>query len=128
MYNRARSNLELTREKLEHTRNFFEKEDWPETVHFIWVVFENCINIIKDVKNNRPLYEHRAKVDLFSVYYGLNHLKKDYSLAFSLLLRLRIRADFGDYSNAPLLPPKGKIKEYLKLAEELFAETAEMLR
>lgn len=122
MSERAKENLEFTRKKLAHAKDFFQEKDLVETVHYIWVVFENCINIIKDAKHNDPVYEHKSKIYLFSLYHSLGYLKEDYSEIFALLEKLRIRADFGDYSQVPQIPGENKIKEYLEKAERLFLE------
>ena len=127
MFERAKINLDFTRKKLEKAKEEFEKGEYAETIHYIWVVFENCINVIKDAKNYKPLYEHKSKVDLFSLYNSLGYLRNDYSSIFSVLQKLRIRADFGDYSNAPNLPEKDKIKEFLEKSIELFKETQKIL-
>jgi hypothetical protein len=127
MFERAKSNLEFTEKKLKKAKEEFSRGEIAEAVHYIWIVFENCINIIKDAKNNKPLYEHKSKADLFSLYHSLHYLETDYSETFSILEKLRIRADFGDYSNAPNLPDKEKISEFLNKAIDLFKETKNML-
>lgn len=127
MFERAKANLEFTRKKLEKAKEEFAKDDVVETIHYVWIVFENCINVIKDAKNNKPLYEHKSKVDLFSLYHYLRYLNKNYSESFASLEKLRIRADFGEYSNAPNLPDKEKIKEFLDYSFELFKETEALL-
>ena len=127
MFERAKNNLSFTKKKLDKAKEEFNKDEMAETVHYIWVIFENCINIIKDAKNNSPLYEHKSKTDVFSLYHSLDYLKKDYSGTFALLQKLRIRADFGDYSDAPNLPSKEKIKEFLDESISLFKETGEIL-
>ncbi len=55
MFERAKSNLEFTKKKLERARDEFNKNEMAETIHYTWIVFENCINVIKDAKNNKPL-------------------------------------------------------------------------
>lgn len=127
MFERAKSNLEFTKKKLERARDEFNKNEMAETIHYTWIVFENCINVIKDAKNNKPLYEHKSKTDLFALYFSLSYLEKDYSGIFSVLEKLRIRADFGDYSNAPSLPGKEKIEGFLDAADSLYAETKKLL-
>lgn len=127
MFERAKNNLEFTKKKLEKAKEEFSKDEMAETIHYTWIVFENCINVIKDAKNNKPLYEHKSKVDVFSFYHSLGYLKRDYSRTFATLEKLRIRADFGDYSNAPNLPNKEKIKEFLNSAANLFKETTKIL-
>lgn len=127
MFERAKNNLDFTRKKLEKAKEEYEKSELAEAVHYIWIIFENCANILKDAKNNMPLYEHKSKTDLFALYYSLGYLNKDYSNIFAILEKLRIRADFGDYSNAPNLPEKDKIKEFLLDSFSLFAETEKLL-
>src|SRR3989344_1007186 len=127
MFERAKSNLEFTRKKLEKAKEEFSKNDLTETIHYIWTVFENCINVIKDAKDDKPLFEHKSKIDLFSLYYSLGYLKTDYSNIFAILEKLRIRADFGEYSNSPNLPSKEKIEGFLETTEHLFKETEKML-
>ncbi len=53
MSERAKENLEFTRKKLVHAHHFMQTKDLVETIHYIWVVFENCINIIKDAKYSK---------------------------------------------------------------------------
>ncbi len=122
MFERAKENFEFTRKKLEHAKSYFNEGDLAESVHYIWIIFENCINVVKDIKNNKPLHEHKAKIDLFKIYHSLGYLKKDYSETFSKLLKLRITADFGDYGNSPKIPDKKHIKEFLDDAINLFNE------
>jgi uncharacterized protein (UPF0332 family) len=89
----------------------------------------NCQTwVIKDIKNNVPLYEHKLKVDLFKIYHELGFLSKDYSESFARLLKLRIRADFGEYGNTPRLPDINTIKFYLEEAASLFNEAEAMIR
>lgn len=128
MSERTREILELTRRKLIHARRFFNENDLPETIHYVWVVFENCINIIKDAKDSDPVYEHKSKIDLYFRYYSLGFFKRDYSNTFALLDKLRIRADFGEYSQVPRIPDKKRVKELLDEAIELFAETESLLK
>jgi len=128
MFERAKENFEFTRKKLGHARQYFNEGDLAESIHYIWTVFENCINIVKDVKNNKPLYEHKAKIDLFKIYHSLGYLKKDYSKTFSYLLKLRIRADFGNYGNAPKIPEEDKVREFLDNAAELFNDVEKIIK
>ncbi len=128
MLDRAKENLELTRKKLAHARDFFAKGDVAEAVHYIWVVFENGINIVKDIKYDDPLYTHSDKENAYLLYHTLFFLKKDYSKTFAVLLKLRIRADFGEYGNAPRLPDINTVKVYLEEAGSLFNETEALVR
>lgn len=127
MFERARANLIFTEKKLKKAYEEFSKEEMAEAVHYIWIVFENCVNIIKDAKNNKPLYEHKSKTDVLALYHSLGYLKRDYSSTFAILEKLRIRADFGDYSNAPNLPEKAEIKRFLDATEQIFEETEGLL-
>ncbi len=127
MSKRAKENLEFTRKKLAHARTFMQAKDLVETIHYIWVVFENCINIIKDAKYDDAVYKHKPKIDLFSLYYSIGNLKEDYSVIFAVLEKLRIRADFGDYSQVPPIPDEQKVKEYFEQAQRLFHETEKIV-
>jgi len=128
MLERAKSNLEFTGKKLEHAKKFFEEGESAEAIHYIWIIFENCINIIKDIKNNKPVYEHKSKIDIFSIYHSLGFLKQDYSDIFAVLTKLRIRADFGEYSQAPRIPDRKEVGKFLEKAASLFNETEDILR
>ncbi len=128
MSERAKENLEFTRKKLVHARHFLHAKDLTEAIHYIWVVFENCINIIKDVKYDDAVYQHKPKIDLFSLYHSIGYLQEDYSDIFALLEKLRIRADFGDYSQVPHIPAESKVKEFLDKAEQLFKETEKIVQ
>ena len=113
---------ELTRRKLELALRFFSEGDMAETIHYVWVVFENSLNIVKDTMNNAPLLDHKPKTEMFAIYSALGILKRDYSHSFALLERLRIRADFGPYSRTPRIPGKDAVATYLAEAEALFRE------
>jgi len=71
MSERPKENLEFTRKKLAHAKHFFQEKDLVEATHYIWVVFENCINIIKDVKHDEPVYEHKPKIYLLFIKYEI---------------------------------------------------------
>ncbi len=61
MFERAKNNLEFTRKKLDKAKEEFSKGELAETIHYVWIVFENCINIIKDAKDSKPIYMFVAK-------------------------------------------------------------------
>lgn len=122
MYDRIREVLQLTRKKLRLATRFYTEGDMEECIHYIWLVFENSINIIKDVLDNKPVFEHKTKQDFFSLYHELGFLARDYSESFAMLEKLRIRADFGPYSQTPSIPRKGKVNEYLHEAKQLLGE------
>lgn len=120
--------LELTRDKLGYARRFFGEGDMGETIHYIWVVFENSINIVKDLKNNAPVHDHKPKAGLFKLYHDLGILKRNYAPTFDMLNKLRVRADFGAYSWTPRIPEKGKVEEYLHECEQLFEEAEQHVK
>ncbi len=115
--------LELTRDKLGLARQFFEEGKMADTVLYIWQVFENCLNIVKDLMNNRPLYEHKPKIGVFQLYHSPGIFKKDYAPYFERLESLRVTASFGAYSREPKIPDRTAIEHYLRECEALFAET-----
>lgn len=120
--------FEKVEKQLKLAKDFFNKNELDESVHYIWVVFENCLNITKDIKNNKPLFEHKPKIEQFNIFYMIGVLSQDYSEFYRMLEKLRVRADLGSYSKAPQIPPKNVVKNYLDKAEELFKETEKILR
>lgn len=128
MLSRAKENLGLTKKKLAHAQDFFAQEDMAETIHYLWVVFENCINIVKDAKSDDVIYTHSDKENAYFRYYTLGFFQKDYSNTFAVLLKLRIRADFGDYGNAPRLPDINTIRTYLGEAANVLNEAEALVK
>ena len=62
------------------------------------------------------------------LYYKLKYLKNDYSNTYAELNKLRLTADFKDYSLAPEIPNKEKTEHYLQEAEKLFDETSKFIK
>jgi len=120
-----KSKILLKFSKLEHY--FFNEGDVEDSVQNIWSVFENCINLLKDIKNHAPLYQHRPKTELFRKYYREKILSKDYSNFHKEIDDYRKRAFLSEYSRTKPLPPLASIKPYLDKAKELFEETKQEL-
>ena len=115
------------KKQMQLARDFFSKDELDECIHYIWTVFENCLNIIKDIKNNKPLFEHKPKIEQFNIFYITGILSRDYSGFYRVLEKLRLRADLGSYSKSPKIPPKNDVRDYLSKAEELFKETEKIV-
>lgn len=128
MNERAISMFEKVKKQMQFAKDFFNKDELDESIHYIWTVFENCLNIIKDVKNNKPLFEHKPKIEQFSIFYIIGILSQDYSEFYRMLEKLRFRADLGSYSKAPQIPPNGTVKNYLDKAGELVKETEKIIQ
>lgn len=120
--------FEKVKKQMQFAKDFVNKDELDESIHYIWTVFENCLNIIKDIKNNKPLSKHKPKIEQFNVFYVIGVLSKDYSEYYRMLEKLRLRADLGSYSKAPQIPPKNAVKNYLDKAEELFKETEKIIK
>lgn len=128
MNERAIAMFEKVKKQIQFAKDFFNKGELDESVHYTWAVFENCLNIIKDIKNNKPLSEHKPKIEQFNVFYIIGILSQDYSEYYRMLEKLRLRADLGSYSKAPQIPPKDTVKSYLDKAGELVKETEKIVK
>ncbi len=128
MNERAALMFEKVKKQMRFAKDFFNKGELDESVHYIRTVFENCLNIIKDIKNNEPLFEHKPKIDQFNIFYVIGVLSNDYSEFYRMLEKLRLRADLGSYSKAPQIPGKNAVKNYLDKVEELFKETEKIIK
>lgn len=128
MSEKAKKVLELANSQCKKAKKAFDENNLNDSVNYIWAVFENCLNIIKDIKNNKPIYEHKPKIDMFRAMNIMGILKQDYSEHFRRLEKFRLTATFGGYANAPPLPKKEIIEDYLKKCNELLKETDEICK
>jgi len=123
MSNKLERQFTLAEEKMSYAEMFMDRGNYAEVIHFIWTIFEICINIIKEKANNKSLYDHKPKIAVFRTYYEIGILKQDYSSLYNTLNLLRLRADFGEYGLAPKIPEKDIVQGYLQNARELIGET-----
>lgn len=102
---------------------FLDPEMLPEALQNIFAIFENCANLIKDIKNHFPKSQHTKINAILREMYLRKVLKQDYSAYHDQLNDYRVIAFFGEYSreNKPM-PPKASLKIYLTKAKELYLE------
>lgn len=123
---RIEKQYELVKKQVEKADKLFEDyEMMPEALQNIFAIFENCANLLKDIKNMTPRTDHPEINAILKDMGRRNVLKQDYSRYHSDLNNYRVRAFFGEYSREKdvVLPPKASLKIYLKKAKELFDET-----
>lgn len=123
---RIEEQYELVKKQVEKADKLFEDNDMlPESLQNIFAIFENCANLLKDIKNMTPRTNHLEINAILKDMKRRNILKQDYSRYHSDLNNYRVRAFFGEYSREKdiVLPPKTSLKVYLKKARELFDET-----
>ena len=123
---RIEEQYELVKKQAEKADKLFEdKEMLPEALQNTFAIFENCANLLKDIKNMTPRAEHLEINAILKDMWRRNILKQDYSRYHSDLNNYRVRAFFGEYSREKdiVLPPIESLKAYLKKARELFNET-----
>lgn len=123
---RIEEQYELVKKQVEKADKLFEDSEMlPEALQNIFAIFENCANLLKDIKNMTPRTDHLEINTILKDMKRRNILKQDYSKYHSDLNNYRVRAFFGEYSREKdiIIPPKTSLKVYLKKAKELFDET-----
>ena len=122
---RIKNQYELVKNQVEKAEKLFEDEGMlPEALMNIFAIFENCANLLKDVKNHFPKSKHYKVNEILSDLYRRKILNQDYTAYHSQLNDYRVIALFGEYSREKKpLPPKASLRSYLKKATELFRET-----
>lgn len=98
-----------------------------EAINAVWLFFENAINVIKDVKNNAPVFSH-DKAHIFESYAKGGILKLDYSNEFLELERMRLSASFGQYSKSIPMCSMDELKKFVERAKLLQREMNDMVR
>lgn len=121
----AKRAFELVESALKDIR---EKElSGNDKVYKLFVIFENCINCVKSIKNGRPIKNgdaHSLKTTFYNTYFELGILKKDYSETHKRINLLRQMAAHGPYSRVTTKPADAKeLEGFVKEAEELVKET-----
>lgn len=103
MLARAKKVFNLVLEDLNDLEEYHKKGKQRDCIQKLFHIYENCINIIKDLLNNRPeRFSHERKTGLFDLYHSLGILKNDYSETHKYLDKLRKSAAFGDYASTPV--------------------------
>ena len=122
---RAKKAYKLVQEDLQGIENSQERDAIPKLLN----IFENCIDAIKDLKNQRPEKEHKMKTIIFKRYYELGILKKEYSESHKRLHNLKQMAEHGPYAREKTHPLKDKeLKGFIKGANELASETEGIIK
>lgn len=126
-------NLERVKEQCEFANKWLgraekhtEESELEEAINAVWLFFENAINVIKDVRNNAPVFHH-DKAHIFEFYAKNGVLKMDYSTEFLRLERMRLSASFGQYSKSIPVCSIEELKEFVEKAKLLQKEMDEMV-
>lgn len=121
---RIEDQYELVKKQVKKAPKLFEGKDMlPEALQNIFAIFENCANLLKDIKNMTPRSKHSEVTYILKDMYIRKFLKQDYSQPHLKLNDYRVKAFFGDYSRIKEpLPPKSSLKIYLTKSIELFNE------
>jgi len=119
---------DLSKEQIKTAKEFFDKNKIDNSIYYIWLSFENLINILKDSFDGRPTQIHKEKIVILKNYYLIKQLNKDYSKTFKELQKHRLAAGFGPYSNIVKNYTKDDVKKYLEEVESLLKETEASLK
>ena len=122
MASRVTEAFDLALKQLDIARGFLEGDDIDNALIYVWNCFENLVNCLKDSINRRPVYDHRPKVQVLRDYYLSGVLKQNYSETFSKLIRFRLAAEFGPYTEIPKTYARDDVDNYLKEAVRLLDE------
>lgn len=101
-----------------------------DKLHKLFIIFENCINCMKGMRNGRPIKEsHSLKTTFYNTYFDLGILKKDYSENHKRINKLRQIAIHGPYARDRTHPTNSEeLEKFTKEAKELVKETKEDIR
>lgn len=124
---RVEKQLSHTKNEIKKAERFIEENEKEHLVLSLFSIFESCINIVKDIKDNKPLKEHEEKTKYFKWYFEMGFFKKNYSDDHLKLNQYRKRAQYEQYSGAPTIPDISKLKLFLGKAKELILETENMI-
>lgn len=125
---RVNRQLSYAKDELKKAERFAEENEKAHLVISLFSVFESCLNIVKDMKDSRPLREHEEITKYFKWYFEMGFFKKDYSDEHLKLNQYRKRAQYEQYSGAPKIPEINGLKTFLNKAEELILETENMIK
>ncbi len=128
MQNRILEAFELAKKQLSIAEEFFQKGDIDNSLIYIWNCFENLTNCLKDHFSNKPLYDHRPKVDVLRDFFLQKRTQKDYSQTFSKLISYRLVAEFGPYTKILKSYTKNDVERYLLEAKTFLEEVAKIIK
>lgn len=126
--NRAKKEMNIITEDLNKAKQYFNETNYRDCINKLFLIYENCTNSAKDMKNHKPVSEHWEVTNILNTYYELRILKKDYSETHKRLDALRKQASFGLYSAIKTKKADEKeIKEMLEESKDLVKEINEMI-
>lgn len=126
--NRAKKEMEIINEDLNKAKQYFNEKNYRDCINKLFLIYENCANSAKDMKNHMPVSEHKKITLTFNTYFELGILKKDYSETHKRLDALRKQASFGLYSAIKTKKADEKeIKEMLEESKYLVKEINEII-
>ncbi len=128
LFLRIDNQLRYARDELKKAKRFVNENEKVHLVISLFSVFESCLNIVKDIKDNKPLREHEEITKYFKWYFEMGFLKKDYSDDHLKLNQYRKRAQYEQYSGAPRIPEIVSLTPFLEQAKSLISETENMTR
>ncbi len=128
MQDRILEAFKLAEKQLSIAEEFFQKEDADNSLIYIWNCFENLTNCLKDYFNNKPLYDHRPKVDVLRDFFLQRKTKNDYSQTFSKLISYRLVAEFGPYTKISKSYTKIDVERYLQEAKTFLEEVIKIIK
>lgn len=122
MQNRILEAFELAKKQLSIAENFFDEQYTDDALIYVWNCFENLTNCLKDYFNNKPLYDHRPKIEVLKDFFLQKKIKCDYSKTFSKLIYYRLVAEFGPYTKIPKDYTEEIVHAYLQEANTFLEE------
>lgn len=126
--NRAKKEMEIIDEDLNKAKQYFNEANYRDCINKLFLIYENCANSAKDIKNHKPVSEHWAVTSILNTYYELGILKKDYSETHKRLDALRKQASFGLYSAIKTKKTDEKeIKNMLGESQKLVSEIKDII-
>ena len=126
---RAKKEMLLIEEDLKKAEQYFNEENYRDCINKLFLMYENCANSAKDMKNHRPVSEHWRVTNILNTYFELGILKKDYSKTHKRLDALRKQASFGIYSAIKTKEADQKeVEDMLKESMKLVNEINEMIK
>ena len=128
MQTRISEAFELAKKQLQIADDFFQKEDIDNSLIYIWNSFENLINCLKDHFNNKPLYDHRPKVDVLRDFFLAQKIKNDYAQTFAKLISYRLVAEFGPYTKIQKSYTSKDVEKYLREAKTFLEEVKQIIK
>lgn len=126
---RANKVAKVVDEDINKAEEYLEENNERDCINKLFWIYENCTNIVKDLKDHRPVSDHGLITRFLNTYYELGILKKDYSKTHKRLNNLRKQAAFDEYS--AIKTKKAGVDEIRTMiyeAKELVKETKNLIK